>query len=262
MKNEFPGNLQGQRRNTWAPNLLMPRPETTGSSSGRGRGPRNGPHPPKRDVDPLPYGLTPAELAIVESLEDGASNEQIAERRKCAVGTVKVHLGRIFRKLNVESRGGVIALVPVIKALMRTRIGRSPLEPFKREWIENEATVEYRRPGTVLFSRGDHADALYFLEVGRIDLPEVDAVLETGSLLGEIGVFAEDGRRTASAICLTPVRLLRVPADRAWTVYFRNRSFAAHVLQLATTRIMSERARRAGNDRTRAGADSPELVSL
>lgn len=261
MKNELPSNPGGQQRNTWVTGLMMPPPPPPPGHKGGG-GTRPGPrHPKPRDNDPLPYGLTPAELAIVEAIEDGACNQEIADRRNCAVGTVKVHLGRIFRKLGVRSRGGVIAMIKTIRALQQARACRAELLPFRREWIEQHMTIENRCAGTVLFRRGDPADAIYYLEEGRIDLPEVGAFLEAGDLFGEIGVFAHDGRRTASACCETPVRLLRVSADRAWDLYYRNPTFATHVVRLAATRIMSERARRLDGDSHREPENSPELVT-
>jgi len=264
MKEEFAPNQARQSGNTWIDALTAASRESAQQTRHPVRGPRKTIPPgpiARRPATALPFGLTPAEMAVIEAIEDGASNLEIANRRNCAVGTVKVHLGRIFRKLGVRSRGGVIAMIKTIRALQQARADRGQLAPFRREWIEDDMTIENRCAGTVLFRRGDHADALYYLEDGRIDLPEVGAFLEAGALFGEIGVFAEDGRRTASAFCETPVRLLRVSADRAWDLYFRNQAFAAHVLRLAATRIMSERTRRfdgEGNSRTE---DSPELVN-
>jgi CRP-like cAMP-binding protein len=89
----------------------------------------------------------------------------------------------------------------------------------------------------------DQADALYFIQSGRIALPEVKAYLAEGSVFGEIGIFAEDHRRTSSAVCETPVRLFRVSAERVWDLYAENPSFAVHLLRLAASRIMGERLR-------------------
>lgn len=264
MKNELPTKDRRPSGNTWLDALTGATGHVRRKTPRPNSGPRH-PIPPgtiaRRTANELPYGLTPAEMAIIEAIEDGASNLEIAKRRNCAVGTVKVHLGRIFRKLGVRSRGGVIAMIKIIHALLQARAGRVQPSPFRREWIEPDMTIENRCAGTLLFRRGDPADAIYYLEEGRIDLPEVEAFLEAGDLFGEIGVFAEDGRRTASAYCETPVRLLRVSADSAWHLYYRNPSFAAHVLRLAATRIMSERARRFDGDGMTRTEDSPELVT-
>jgi DNA-binding NarL/FixJ family response regulator len=49
-------------------------------------------------------GLSPRELSILESLESGRSNREIAERLFVAEQTVKFHLTNIYRKLGVSSR--------------------------------------------------------------------------------------------------------------------------------------------------------------
>lgn len=49
-------------------------------------------------------GLSPRELAILEALESGGSNREIAERLFVAEQTVKFHLTNIYRKLGVSSR--------------------------------------------------------------------------------------------------------------------------------------------------------------
>jgi DNA-binding NarL/FixJ family response regulator len=49
-------------------------------------------------------GLSPRELSILEALESGGSNREIAERLFVAEQTVKFHLTNIYRKLGVSSR--------------------------------------------------------------------------------------------------------------------------------------------------------------
>jgi DNA-binding CsgD family transcriptional regulator len=48
--------------------------------------------------------LTPRQTEIVAMIKCGASNKAIASSLGLSVGTVKVHLNRIFRALNVNSR--------------------------------------------------------------------------------------------------------------------------------------------------------------
>ena len=49
-------------------------------------------------------GLSPRELSILEALESGGSNREIADRLFVAEQTVKFHLTNIYRKLGVSSR--------------------------------------------------------------------------------------------------------------------------------------------------------------
>jgi two-component system nitrate/nitrite response regulator NarL len=55
--------------------------------------------------------LTKRELEIVELLEKGLSNKEIAAQLSIAVTTVKNHVHRILEKLNVQRRGEAASLV-------------------------------------------------------------------------------------------------------------------------------------------------------
>ncbi len=49
-------------------------------------------------------GLTAREMEILELLSDGLSNKEIAQKMEIAAGTVRNHLGNIFKKLHVRCR--------------------------------------------------------------------------------------------------------------------------------------------------------------
>lgn len=53
--------------------------------------------------------LTPTEVQVVDLVAQGLSNPEIAERMFIARGTVKVHLGHVFQKLEVRSRSELAA---------------------------------------------------------------------------------------------------------------------------------------------------------
>lgn len=54
--------------------------------------------------------LTTRERQIVLVLAEGLTNKEIARRLKLAEGTVKVHLHRIFQKLQVANRTALAIL--------------------------------------------------------------------------------------------------------------------------------------------------------
>ena len=57
----------------------------------------------------LDEALTRAELTVLELVDVGLSNREIAERLKIGVGTVKWHLHRVFEKLQVRNRIEAVA---------------------------------------------------------------------------------------------------------------------------------------------------------
>jgi hypothetical protein len=114
--------------------------------------------------------------------------------------------------------------------------------PLTVDWL-----LPYMRPldipaGHVLFSKGDRADALYFLAEGKIVFDEIHVELQKGALFGEIGIFNVDHRRTATARCAEPCSLLLVSADKVRELYYQNPQFGFYLVGLITQRL-SENAR-------------------
>jgi DNA-binding CsgD family transcriptional regulator len=56
-------------------------------------------------------GLTPAEIRVLSVLAQGLSNQQIGRQLALSVDTVKTHLSRIFRKLEVRSRAEALVVL-------------------------------------------------------------------------------------------------------------------------------------------------------
>jgi DNA-binding NarL/FixJ family response regulator len=50
------------------------------------------------------YGLTPAQMRVLELLIQGKTNRQIAELLNVTEGTVKIHVSAIFKAMNVTNR--------------------------------------------------------------------------------------------------------------------------------------------------------------
>jgi DNA-binding NarL/FixJ family response regulator len=53
---------------------------------------------------PDPNGLTGREAEILTLLAEGLSNKEIAQKANISAGTVRIHLGHIFKKLHVRCR--------------------------------------------------------------------------------------------------------------------------------------------------------------
>lgn len=190
----------------------------------------------------IEYDLTSAEHGVLRLLADGLSNVEIAGARDCAVGTVKVHLVRLFRKLGVRNRTEAARVGQRLRELELWRRQPDP-NPLQR-WL-SMATSEFRSPGETLFRIGDPGDALYFIQDGRVELPELRVTLEKGAVFGEIGVFSLNGRRTATARCSTKTVLFRLGASQAQRLYLTDPMFARSVMELVSQRVAEERLHRA-----------------
>jgi CRP-like cAMP-binding protein len=106
--------------------------------------------------------------------------------------------------------------------------------------------------GDRVYAEGDEPDAMFFIEMGRVDLgPEqrdrAIVTLGSGQVFGELGFFAR-GRRPVSAYAREPTHMLRLAFNKLSKllderpalalIVYRNacRYFAAHLGQMALER--------------------------
>jgi len=61
------------------------------------------------DIRPI-FGLTPAEMKVLECLVDGMSAETLAAELNITLETARTHIRRVYNKMDVSSREQLIAL--------------------------------------------------------------------------------------------------------------------------------------------------------
>jgi CRP/FNR family cyclic AMP-dependent transcriptional regulator len=99
--------------------------------------------------------------------------------------------------------------------------------------IENEKTTREYRSKQVVFSQGDAADAVFYIQSGRVKLTVVSTrgkeavigVLERGSFFGE-GCLAGQPLRMATASAIQPSSIVRVGKSTMVRVLHREAEFA------------------------------------
>lgn len=91
--------------------------------------------------------------------------------------------------------------------------------------------------GTRLFSRGDPAEEVFLVMKGRVRIEGKGVVIKPGQLVGEMGLFAQDHRRTDGAVCETDVELASVSEDRIWELFYQNPEFGAYLLRIVMQRV-------------------------
>jgi CRP/FNR family transcriptional regulator, cyclic AMP receptor protein len=104
--------------------------------------------------------------------------------------------------------------------------------------------------GEVLVRKGEKADRLYYLVDGELEVADFSKVLNSGAMVGEIGVFAPNQQRTATIVCRTNCSVLELTESKAKQLYFQDRSFGFAVLQLIISRLIenNERLMQAGSN--------------
>src|SRR3954468_3733710 len=190
-----------------------------------------------------PYGLTARELEVLFKTHEGLTNLQIGKRLGMQEGTVKIHLSNAYKKLGVENRVQAIRIVERMEAIHNMEMENAQQPVSVRDWLLPHMSDESHRKGDILFRKGEPGRALYFIQKGRIALPEIDKFMEEGEIFGEIGIFAPAHARTCTALCDSDVRLFCLTAEQARRLYFENPQFAYHVMQLIAQRLLDDQHR-------------------
>jgi hypothetical protein len=102
--------------------------------------------------------------------------------------------------------------------------------------------LPYTRPknfkaGSILMESGEYATAAYYLVAGEVEVVESKETFGKGTLLGEIGLFTPDGRRTKTVRCKTDVQTAVIDYDRFKELYFQNPQFGFRLLHLIVARL-------------------------
>jgi len=102
--------------------------------------------------------------------------------------------------------------------------------------------LPYTRPknfkaGSILMERGEYATAAFYIVAGEVEVVENNETFGKGTLLGEIGLFTPDGRRTKTIRCKTDVETAVIDYDRFKKLYFQNPQFGFRMLHLVVARL-------------------------
>ncbi|MCP4132596.1 MAG: cyclic nucleotide-binding domain-containing protein [bacterium] len=123
------------------------------------------------------------------------------------------------------------------------------LIPFMKE--------EKFKAGHVLFRKGDEADRMFFIQDGSVRFPEVGRILEKGRIFGEVGLFAGDNTRVASAVCVTDSDIYYITRNRVQELYFQNPRFGYFVVRIIADYVLDGQKRNSSQAMT-----DEELKSL
>ncbi|MEL6575299.1 MAG: cyclic nucleotide-binding domain-containing protein [Pseudomonadota bacterium] len=132
--------------------------------------------------------------------------------------------------LNLVRTAQQIRLRNRVRAAARGDISIETLIPF----------MERRRcpQGEILFRKGEPANFMFYLASGRVTLQEVEKTLEPGALVGEIGLFAEDGRRMATVRCLEPCEICVLTRTEVERLFYEHPAFGFFLTRLITKRLL------------------------
>ena len=108
------------------------------------------------------------------------------------------------------------------------------------EWLLPHMTRRQATAGQTLWKKGDVATEMIYLESGKLRLVEHQEQLAPGSLVGEIGLFAPDNRRTLTVVCETDCTLYSLTTDGMAQLYYQNPKLGYHIMRLIVARLMHD----------------------
>ncbi len=108
------------------------------------------------------------------------------------------------------------------------------------QWLLPHMTRRSARAGDSLWLRGDAAQEMLYVQEGTVTLVEYDEDLGPGSLVGEIGLFSPDNRRTQSLRCRTDCILYSLTAEGMYKLYYQNPKLGFHMMRLVVGRLLRD----------------------
>jgi CRP/FNR family transcriptional regulator, cyclic AMP receptor protein len=133
--------------------------------------------------------------------------------------------------LNVVRLGQMRKLIDAVNKSSRS-------ETF--EYLIPYMTSEQHLNGSTVFAKGDRADKLYFIEQGRILFPELGRDLSSGGFFGEVGLFAPQGVRSASAVCEGDCRLYAITRDKVLELYYQDPRFGFFLIRMVSALVQED----------------------
>ena len=142
-------------------------------------------------------------------------------------------LNAILLPLNAWRLHAMIGLIRDIDAATKSDMNVDWLLPYTRP-------VHFK-PGAIIMERGEYATAAFYVVSGEVEVIEIGETFGSGTLLGEIGLFAPDGKRTMTVRCKTDVQVAKIDYDQFKQLYFQNPQFGFRLLHLIVARLRSSR---------------------
>ena len=107
------------------------------------------------------------------------------------------------------------------------------------DWLLKYMRPKRYRAGDVMMERGDYATEAFYIVTGEVEVVEINESRGPGALLGEIGLFTPNGRRTMTVRCKTDVEAATIGYDQIKELYFQNPQFGFRLLHLIVARMQT-----------------------
>jgi len=149
-------------------------------------------------------------------------------------------------------------LVPInVKRLWEIKklskeIARATQESPISEWLLPHMKRRSFKQGEVLFRKGDPADKLIYVADGRLKLTEIGVLIGAGELIGEIGLFSPERKRTQTVMGETDGELYEMTDEMMFQLYYQHPKLGFFIMRLVAERLLNDVRRHEVNGQRRA----------
>jgi CRP-like cAMP-binding protein len=123
---------------------------------------------------------------------------------------------------------------------LSAEIARATRDSPVSQWLLPHMTRRGFRAGDVLFRKGDRADEIFYIASGRVRIEEAGRIVGPGELVGEIGLFSPENRRTQSVVCDTDGELYRMTGEMIYRLYYQNPRLGFYFMRLIAQRLLRD----------------------
>jgi CRP/FNR family transcriptional regulator, cyclic AMP receptor protein len=148
------------------------------------------------------------------------------------IGMPEIILNAILLPINIKRLSEILRLT---KQIEQATVA-SPVS----DWLLPHMHLKKYRAGTVLFKKGDKAHEILYVAVGRLKLKEVGHYIESGELIGEIGLFSAEKARTMTVICDTDCELYEMTDEMIYHLYYKNPKLGFFFMRLIVERLLRD----------------------
>jgi CRP/FNR family cyclic AMP-dependent transcriptional regulator len=131
----------------------------------------------------------------------------------------------------------MLRLVQMMKLVRRVRSATRGDQAM--DWLKPYMTRRRCTRGQMLFRKGDVADTMFYVVSGCFRIPELAIQRVPGDFVGELGLLAPGGLRTASLECVDKGDMLAIRYDQVRELFFQNPDFGFYFMQLAAARLFN-----------------------
>ena len=142
----------------------------------------------------------------------------------------------------------MIQMMRLVKEIKEASAGEGnsldPLIPYMK--------LQSKPAGHVLFRKGDPPDSMVLIKSGSLLLEEIEHRVGEGDVLGEIGAFTPESRRTCTAVCETDCELYVLSNSDMMQLFYQNPRFGFFLVRIIVQRLMENWQEAEGKTRAMA----------